>query len=247
MRFAIIEDEIYAYKELKRMLEKLFPESVIIAHYDSVKTAIKGLPSIQVDLIFFDISLQDGISFEILNTLNIKTPIIFTTAYEEHTLKAFKFNSVDYLLKPIDEKDLKKAIDKFKSLKDQYNYNENSFKQPSTPQLFKNRFLVKIGDTYSYIKTEDVAYFYSADKTTYIKTFDNHTYITDQSLNELEQFVHPNQFYRVTRHIICSITSIISSSKYFNSRLKLTLKPEFDEEILISRVKVKSFLDWLDQ
>jgi DNA-binding LytR/AlgR family response regulator len=246
MKLAIIEDEIYAYKELKRMLENLYPDAVIVAHYDSVKSAIKGIPSIDVDLIFFDISLQDGFSFEILNALNIQTPIIFTTAYEEHSLKAFKFNSIDYLLKPIDEEDLREAVEKYISLKNQYQSSDIdlSFNKNKT---YKNRFLVKVGDTYSYVKTEDIAYFYSEDKTTFIQTFNNHSYITDQSLNDLEELVNPIQFFRITRHIICSINAVVSSSKYFNSRLLLSLKPQFNGEVLISRVRVKSFLEWLDQ
>jgi len=247
MKFAIIEDEVYAYKELKRMLDNLYPDSVVVAHYDSVKSAVKGLPSVQVDLIFFDISLQDGDSFEIIKTLDLKVPIIFTTAYEEHVLKAFKFNSIDYLLKPIEEEDLQIAVDKFNSVKQHFSKENKLEENIEQGKSYKNRFLIKVGDTYSYVKIEDIAYFYSEDKTTFIQTKDQQVYITDQSLNDLESLVDPNVFFRISRHIICSIHSVVSSSKYFNSRLKLVLKPEFSEEVLISRVKVKPFLEWLDR
>lgn len=248
MRFVIIEDEIYAYKELSRMLLKLYPEATIVAHYDSVKSAIKGLPNTTADLIFFDISLPDGFSFDILNAIEIKTPIIFTTAYDEYALKAFKYNSIDYLLKPIDTEDLKIAVEKFKTLKQQYTPNSIlELSEMLNPKKQKDRFLVKIGDKYTYVKTEQIAYFYSEDKTTFIKTFDNHSYITDHSLNDVEKLLDSSMFFRVTRNMICSLNAINSSSKYFNSRLKLKLTPEFKEEILISRVKVKEFLEWLDQ
>ena len=248
MKFIIIEDELYAYKELSRMLKKLYPNSEVLAHFDSVKSAIKGLPDLEADIIFFDISLPDGFSFDILNSIEIKTPIIFTTAYDEYALKAFKYNSIDYLLKPIDTEDLQIAIEKFQSLKKQYTPSSIlELSEMLHPKKQKDRFLVKIGDTYSYVKTTQIAYFYSEDKTTFIKTFDNHSYITDHSLNDIEKLLDHTTFFRVTRNMICSLNAIESSSKYFNSRLKLKLNPKFKEEILISRVKVKEFLEWLDK
>ena len=250
MKYIIIEDELYAYKELHRMLQKLYPKSTIVAHYDSVEAAIDGLGVMDpkaVDLIFFDISLPDGYSFDILNRIKIKTPIIFTTAYDAYALKAFKYNSIDYLLKPIDIEDLKVAIDKFETLKSQYTQLDitqlSKLFKPSKSQ--KKRFLVKIGDKYTYINIENIAYFYSEDGLSFIKTFDEHSYSIDQSLSEIEVLLS-DDFFRVSRNMICALQSIESSSKYFNSRLKLKLNPSFKEDVLISRVKVNAFLEWMD-
>ncbi len=247
MKFIIVEDELYAFKELKRMLNDLFPESEVVAHFDSVSTAIKGIPSINADLLFLDISLPDGFSFDILSEIDLTIPIIFTTAYDEFALKAFKYNSIDYLLKPFEHEDLKMAVEKFQSLQKQFDWKSfKSIADELREKRSKKRFLIKTGDKYSYVQVENIAYFYSEDKTSYIKTKDDKSYITDYSLGLIEDLVDGN-FFRISRHVICSLDSIDSVSKYFGSRLKIKLKPNFDEPILISRVKVKEFLAWMDE
>ncbi|MCL3781308.1 response regulator transcription factor [Prolixibacteraceae bacterium JC049] len=247
MRFIIVEDEHYAFKELKRMLQELYPESEVVAHFDSVSSAVNGLPEVKADLLFLDISLPDGFSFDILSKVELSIPIIFTTAYDEFALKAFKYNSIDYLLKPIESEDLKKAITKYQSLQKKYDWNSfKSIAEELKEKRRKKRFLIKIGDKYSYVQVEDIAYFYREDKTTYIKTKDNKSYITDYSLGVIEELVDEN-FFRISRHVICSLEAVDSVSKYFGSRLKIKLKPAFDESILISRVKVKEFLAWMDE
>ncbi|TKG93954.1 response regulator transcription factor [Puteibacter caeruleilacunae] len=246
MRVAIIEDELYAYKELVRMLKELIPDIEIVAHFDSVKSAIDGLYQLKIDLAFFDISLPDGFSFEILNDRPLQVPIIFTTAYDEYSLRAFKYHSVDYLLKPIDSEELKAAIDKYRSIKEHYSpFNLEELVKSMQPQHIKKRFLIKIGDKYTTIKTPDIAYFYSEDKVTYIRSYDGQTYLSDYSLNDIESLIG-NDFFRVSRNMICSLDSIESTAKYFNSRLKIQLNPPFQETILLSRVRVKEFLKWLD-
>jgi DNA-binding LytR/AlgR family response regulator len=247
MKFIIVEDELYAFKELQRMLQELYPDSEVMAHFDSVSSAVKGLPGLDADLLFMDISLPDGFSFDILSKVDLSIPIIFTTAYDEFALNAFKYNSIDYLLKPIEQDDLKKAVEKFQSLQKQYDWkNYRSIANELKEKRSKKRFLIKIGDKYSYVQVEDIAYFYSEDKTTYIKTKDNKIYITDYSLAVIEESVGDN-FFRISRHVICSLDAIDSVSKYFGSRLKIKLKPEFTDSILMSRVKVKEFLAWMDE
>lgn len=246
MKVVIIEDEIFAFKELQRMLSNIDDQIDIVAHFDCVKDAVTGIVSVDFDLLFLDISLPDGFSFEILNQVEIHKPIIFTTAYDEYAIKAFKYNSIDYLLKPIDEDDLKNALDKFDKLQTPaQDINYNKISNILELKQAKKRFLIKIGDKYSYVPIDHIAYFYSEDKYTFIKTRDNHTHITDYTLNEIEELMN-QEFFRVSRNVITQLTSIQNVSKYFNSRLKIELHPAFDEELLISRKKVKSFLAWLD-
>lgn len=246
MKVVIIEDEIFAFKELQRMLSNIDDQIDIVAHFDCVKDAVAGIVSVEFDLLFLDISLPDGFSFEILNQVEIQKPIIFTTAYDEYAIKAFKYNSIDYLLKPIDEDDLKNALDKFDKLQTPTkDVNYSKISNILELKQSKKRFLIKTGDKYSYVPIDHIAYFYSEDKYTFIKTRDNHTHITDYTLNEIEELMN-QEFFRVSRNVITQLTSIQNVSKYFNSRLKIELHPAFDEELLISRKKVKSFLAWLD-
>ena len=165
MKFIVVEDELYAFRELRRMLNELYPESEVVAHFDSVSSAIKGLQAVDADLLFLDISLPDGFSFDILSEVDLSIPIIFTTAYDEYALKAFKYNSIDYLLKPIDHEDLKLAVEKFKSLQKKYDW--QTFKAIAEELKEKNtkkRFLIKIGDKYSYVQVDQIAYFLAKTK-----------------------------------------------------------------------------------
>lgn len=246
MKVAIIEDELFAYKELCRMLEKLNPDIQVIAHYDSVSSAVDGLARIQVDLLFFDISLPDGQSFDILKYVDIESPIIFTTAYDEYAIKAFKYNSIDYLLKPVELDELEQALAKFeKSRLAQPSFDYQALASLMHEKKEKKRFLIKIGDKYTYIGIDQVAYFFSEDKVSLIRTFDGATYVIDYTLNEVEGEIG-GEFFRVSRNMICALEAIRSTSKYFHSRLKIQLNPAYDQEVLISRARAKEFLAWLD-
>ena len=246
MRLIIIEDELFAFKELERMLIQLIPDMQILAHFDSVEAAVNGMHKYKADLIFLDISLPDGTSFDVLNQCQIDTPVIFTTAYDEFAIKAFKYNSIDYLLKPIDANDLDKAIQKYQSQKQNQNLSLDVLGKLFPNKSGKKRFMVRLGDQYSHIDIDDIAYFYSEDKISFIRNFNNNNFICDYSLSEIEDLVD-DHFHRVSRNMICSIDSIASSHKYYNSRLRLKLNPPYEKDILISRVKVKEFLDWLDK
>lgn len=248
MVYLIVEDERFAYAELKRMMERLRPDYKLAGGTESVADTVLFLENNTVDLILLDIHLSDGTCFEIFEQLQVSIPIIFTTAYDEHAIKAFKLNSVDYLLKPIEEDDLLVALNKFER---QYIAKETVFDYKKIEQTLlgnqkKNRFLIQIGDTYDYIDVKDIAFFYSEDKIVFLHTFSDRKYIIDYTLTQIESQLDRATFFRVSRNCVANIASINKISKYFNSRLKLTLQPNCPQEILVSRERVSEFLKWID-
>lgn len=251
MNIIIIEDEKPAARLLQRKVEKLGLQVNILLH--SVEESIAWFQNNQhPDLIFLDIQLSDGLSFEIFETIDIKSAVIFTTAYDEYALRAFKLNSIDYLLKPIDEDDLSIAITKFK----------NQFQKSSVSALdfeaikkmlvnpidreYKKRFTIKMGQQLKMIQIEDVECFYSENKGTYLHTFDNRDYLLDVTLEQLENELDPKEFYRVSRKFIIPLKAIKEIQMYSNSRLKVILPTYKDDEVIVSREKVSDFKDWLD-
>lgn len=255
MNVLIIEDEPFAQQELIRLLKELEPDIHILKCLDSVEESIDFLDgSIQPDLIFMDIQLSDGVSFEIFNRTEVVPPVIFTTAYDEYAIKAFKVNSIDYLLKPIEEEELAGALIKFRKWTAQDKKQETFF---STQQLekvldlyrpaYKSRLVVRMGDRIKHVETRDIAYFYSEDKVTFIITSSGERFMLNHSLEQLETMINPDEFYRLNRKYIAQINAIESIDKYFNSRLKIGLKPEVDDDVLISRTKVSDFLNWLER
>ena len=253
MKIVIIEDEAPAARRIQKLVKEIDKNITVDSLLDSIESAVSWFSNhAQPDLILMDIELADGQSFEIFNQVKITAPVIFTTAYDEFALKAFKVNSIDYLLKPIDKDALEAAITKFKNLKNGYGnhtteYNlESLLKSLSKPQEYKSRFLIKIGDKLFPVAIEDIAYFMSEDKFTYIITRENKKYIVDQTLDEIEKIVSPKNFFRINRQFIASIISIGSIHNHFNGKLKLTLKPEVKEEVMVSREKAGVFKDWLD-
>lgn len=247
MRCLIIEDERFAYEELKRMMTRLRPDYSLEPQIKTVVDSIVFLKSTVVDLILMDIRLADGSCFEIFNHIELSTPVIFTTAYDEHAIRAFKLNSIDYLLKPFDEKELDQALIKF----------ENIFHSPSpagSTRNFaqisafknKNRFLIAKGENYHYVETRDIAHFYSEDRVVFLHIFNNKRYIINYTLDQLEQQLDKNLFFRVSRNCIGNVKAIENVARYFNSRLKLSFSPECPHEVLVSRVRVPDFLTWMD-
>ena len=252
MNILIIEDEAPAARRLKKMILEIDPEVNVMAMYDSIETSVKWFnANEQPDLIFMDIELADGQSFEIFNQVKITAPVIFTTAYDEYALQAFKVNSIDYLLKPIETNALLNAIQKFKTLRENYSKTpeydfKHLLKTLSPAQNYKSRFLIKTGEKFVSIEKESIAYFLSEEKATFLITFDNKRFIMDQTLDELEKITDPILFFRLNRQIIANIKAIGSIHNYFNGKLKLTLKPELKEEVIVSREKAPAFKDWLD-
>lgn len=228
-------------------------ETVQVAgHADSIESAVEWLQSNAApDLIFMDIELSDGQSFEIFNLTDVKSPVIFTTSYDEYALKAFKVNSVDYLLKPIQKDELKNAIDKFKQnyTKTQDNPGLDSLvkelQQKLQPKEYRKRFLVKNGTKLVSVDIDDIAYFYSDGRLNFFKTNDNRKFIVDYTMEDLEDMLDPKSYFRISRPFFVSVNSIDKIDDYFGNRLILQLKPTVDKEALVSREKVTEFKVWM--
>jgi DNA-binding LytR/AlgR family response regulator len=253
MRIAIIEDELPALNRIKKIVTEVAPDAVIVFTADSIELAVERFKEKPlVDLALFDIELADGQSFEIFKQTDITCPIIFTTAYDEFALKAFKLNSIDYLLKPIDPEELSKAITKFKTMQfqrvdyqSQLKYLVETFQTPAPS--FKARFLIKNGNKLISVGARDIAYFHAADKVVYLHTNTSQKYIIDHSLEELCRQLDPEFFFQLNRQFIANIDAIDSIHSYFNGKLKVSLLPKTAEEVLVSREKAAEFKMWLDR
>jgi len=245
MNIIVIEDEKPAARLLKRRIEKLGYQVNEMLH--SVEKSINWLENNpHPDLIFLDIQLSDGISFQIFDAIEVQSAIIFTTAYDEYVLKAFKLNSVDYLLKPVDEDELAFAIEKFEKQREiKFNLSEikNLFDHNKS---YKERFTTKIGQSIKMISTDDVEIFYSENKATYALTKEGKNYLLDYTLDKIEELINPKYFFRINRGQIIKIDAIKEISVYSNSRLKIILNHFSAEECIISREKVNDFKNWLE-
>jgi two-component system response regulator LytT len=255
MTTIIIEDEKPAARLLQRKLEKINIQAEVMLH--SVEESIDWFSKNEhPDLIFLDIQLSDGLSFEIFEKINIKSAVIFTTAYDEYALKAFKLNSIDYLLKPIDEDDLETAVLKYKdrfestiaagknSVQLDFEQIKKMFSNPFE-KTFKKRFTVKIGQHLKVIATDEIECFFSENKGTYIHTFDNRNYLLDSTLEVLEQEIDTSEFYRISRKFIIPLKAIKEITVYSNSRLKIILPTYKEDEVIVSREKVSDFKNWI--
>jgi DNA-binding LytR/AlgR family response regulator len=249
MNIIIIEDEKPAARLLQRKVEQLGYKVTHLLH--SVEESINWFSTNQhPDLIFLDIQLSDGLSFEIFEKVKIQSAIIFTTAYDEYALRAFKLNSIDYLLKPIDEDELKIAVDKFQeqlSRREPHALNFEQIRNMFAPseKVYKSRFTVKIGLQLKIINTDEIECFFSENKGTYIHTFDNRDYLLDTTLELLEQELDPKTYYRISRKFIIPLASIKEITVYSNSRLKIILPTYKGEEVIVSREKVNDFKTWI--
>lgn len=246
----IIEDEKPAARRLERLLNEMDVNVVTLLH--SVKQSIKWFNHNQSpDLIFLDIQLSDGLSFEIFESINCHSPIIFTTAYDSYTLKAFKLNSVDYLLKPIDEDELALAIKKFKEVFKNPQSNNQFFdieqiKHLLLPeQSYKDRISILVSDKIKIIETEKIAFIYTEDRTVFSTTFDGQTQVMDETLENLYQMLNPKLFFKLNRQHIINIKAIDEIVNYSNNRLRLKTK-FYSDLIIVSRERVKDFKLWLN-
>lgn len=246
----IIEDESLAAKRLETMVEKCDASIQIVDKIPSVKASVQWLTKNHApDLIFMDIHLDDGISFSIFDQVTVDAPVIFTTAFEEYMIKAFKVNSIDYLLKPICQEDLSFAIDKFRKLKLSSYYFSAGDKvsiENLKKSIIKSRFLVSSGSKIISIPVEEIAYFSSEDKITFLYTFKNTRYPIEYSLDKLILLLSPASFFKINRQFIISMQSINTIHKISVNRLKISVKPEYNKEILVSIERYGKFKDWLD-
>jgi DNA-binding LytR/AlgR family response regulator len=253
MKVLIIEDEPLARAELKRLIKATGRQMVVLEELDTVEDSVTWLKeNPRPDLIFLDIQLADGISFDIFRQVEINTPVIFTTAYDEYAIKAFQLNSIDYLLKPIQQPLLEKALEKLELLqkvKDRASISQEQLKSllASVKPSFKSRLLVRVGDNLKSVEIGEVAYFLAEEDVVFVLLKDGGRYIIDHSLNEMESLLDPKGFFRITRNCIASIGAIKKVSKYFNSRLLVELTPPAPDKMLVSRVRVPDFMKWMDQ
>ena len=255
MTAIIIEDEKPAARRLNRMLDKLGVNVVHTLH--SVEESIEWFSNNDhPGVIFLDIQLSDGLSFEIFENMEIKSAVIFTTAYDEYALQAFKLNSIDYILKPIDEAELKAAVDKYGNLKETFGSQQSRSIQLNFEDIkkllvhpmerdYKKRFTVKVGQHLKMIPVEEICCFYSENKGTYVFTAEGRNYLLETTLDQLENELSPEHFFRVNRKFYININAIKDIISYSNSRLKLKLNHFNGEEIIVARERVKDFKAWL--
>jgi DNA-binding LytR/AlgR family response regulator len=253
MKILIIEDESLAAERLINLIKKIEPSVEIVGKIESVRASLKWFSNNDSpELIFMDVQLADGLCFEIFEKATIETPVIFTTAYNEYALKAFKVNSIDYLLKPITEPELENAIVKFKKL-----HNSSTSEKYANKAIFKkvmqmiqnpykSRFVVRIGEHIKAINCSDIALFFSSDKSTFIRTTNNRDFGIDNSLDQLESEIDPSLFFRVNRKQLIALNVIKDIISYSGSRLKIIIKGNEAEEVIVSREKVGEFKIWLE-
>jgi DNA-binding LytR/AlgR family response regulator len=257
MKVLIIEDEELAVKKLRKTLESVDSTAEVVGTADSIRSSVNWLQQNPApDLILMDIELADGQSFEIFDKVDVKSTVIFTTSYDEYALKAFKVNSVDYLLKPVQKEDLEAALNKLKAMQALYGKAVSSdplnvdnlvkeLQQKLQPKEFRKRFLVKHAQKLVSVDIEEIAYFYSDGRLNFFKTLDNKKFVVDYTMDELEEMLDPNKYFRISRSFYVSIASIDQIHEYFGNRLLLNLKPVVDKESIVSREKVADFKKWM--
>ncbi|RYY30375.1 MAG: response regulator transcription factor [Chitinophagaceae bacterium] len=257
MNILIVEDEELAVKKLQKTLASVDPDAKVVAITDSIKSTVEWLEANDApDLILMDIELSDGQSFEIFSRVQLKSAVIFTTSYDEYALKAFKVNSIDYLLKPVQKEDLETALKKFNDMKMMYKVepakNEvnvesliKELRNKLQPKEYRKRFLVKNAQKLVSIEVEEIAYFFSDGRLNFFKTYDNKKYVVDYTMDELEDMLNPERYFRISRSFYIAVDSVEQIHDYFGNRLLLHLKPEVDKEAIVSREKVSDFKRWM--
>ncbi len=248
MNVLILEDESRAASYLERLIKKVAPDMKVTAKLESVRDAVPFLEQDNdIDLIFSDVQLADGLSFEIFGQVTVKCPIIFTTAYDHYAIEAFKTNGIDYLLKPVEEERLKKAIDKIKLFSPVLAVEKIlSITNSTNGKTFKSRFMVKVGDKIKTIPVEEILAFYSLEKATYIHTSGNRDYCIDYSIDQVEELLAQDLFFRINRKYIVSIQACTDILAWTNSRLRLKIEGIKDDDIIVARERVLDFKVWLD-
>jgi two-component system, LytTR family, response regulator LytT len=253
MNVIIIEDEQPAARRLERLLLEEKRDIHLLQIIDSVEDAVTFFESgKQPDLVFMDIQLGDGLSFDIFERTRVKAPVIFTTAYDHYAVKAFKVNSIDYLLKPIEPLELRQALEKFSTLFEQKTLHDFDYSAVlkhigHATNKFRKRFLIKTAGRLAFVNVEDIAYFFSDDGNSFVVTHDNQRFLLESILEEIESELNPDDFFRISRKMIVALKSIGKIEPYFNNRFELKLEPVFDEEVIVSRQRSAEFRKWLDR
>lgn len=248
MKALIIEDELRAREHMTRLLSANFPSVEVVGAVGSVKESIAWLESHEApDVIFMDVELSDGSSFDIFTQMEVPAPVIMTTAYDQYAVHAFEVNAVDYLLKPINLKDLQRAIARVESGESAKAGGDAI--RSLMAQVRKEKFLIRLNDRIVPVRTADIAYFYSEDKNSYIVTASGSSYVMDDSLDTLAESLDPEAFFRISRSCIISEGVIDSVSRLMGGRLRITLKPGLPAltDFTVSRARVDGFLEWLEK
>jgi len=251
MKVLIIEDELPAAEKLIKLINKYDPNIQVLAHFDDIESTVKWFKeNAAPDLIFLDIHLADGLSFEIFKQVEINCPIIFTTAYDQYAIQAFRVNSVDYLLKPIKYADFELAMKKYKTIYASEDSGVHDFQKiadliKNRQKAYKSRFLAKAGNFIKTIAIDKVSYFISEDKVSFIVTKENKMYPIDYTLDDLEELLDPEQFNRANRKFLIGIDSIAEIHPYFKGRVKIHLEPKQKEDLVVSSEKAAGFKKWL--
>lgn len=250
MKVLIIEDEVFAARRLENMIREIDPKIEIVAKLESVKGSVEWLRiNDQPDLIFLDIQLEDDLSFAIFEQVQVRSKIIFTTAFDEYAIRAFKLNSIDYLLKPINQEELSRAIDKFRSwsVEKAHVIDAVMLRDLLRPQpVYRERFMVTVGDKLKSISVTDIAYFFSTAGITFVVMNSLNQYSIDFSLDNLKDMLNPKDFFRVNRQFLIGLKSIEKVVVYPKSRLKLVLTPPTSSDLFVSIDKTPEFKQWLD-
>jgi two-component system LytT family response regulator len=252
MKVLIIEDEPLAVDRLRQMLQQADDTIQVMGVTDSVEDSVTWLQSQPApDLILMDIELSDGQSFGIFDQVELASPVIFTTSYDEYAIRAFKVNSIDYLLKPVKPEDLQAALNKLKNIGRHLPTGAAANIEQLLQQLrrpvneFRERFLVKSGQRYFSIEVDDIAYFFYHNRVTFLKTWKKQVYYLDYILDELEEMLSPKLFFRANRQYLLHIKSVKDIHMHFNNKLKLDLQPASDEEVIVSRDRALEFKNWM--
>jgi len=248
----IVEDEPLAAQRLEKLTKEIRPGWAVLDKIDSVKRSVEWLKRNEAPhLILMDIQLADGVSFQIFDQCKVTSPVIFTTAFDEYALKAFKVNSIDYILKPVDKNELAKAFSKLEDLQGHSSPGKMmesiSYAMQMLTKKYKERFVIKVGEHLRSIEVPEILFFFSLEKTTFAQTKDGRRHILDFTMDQLEGLINPERFFRINRKYLVSVDSIEDMISYSNSRLKLVMKTSDDPEIIVARERVQEFKDWLDK
>ena len=246
MKVLIIEDELAAARRLKNLISKINPDIEVVDQLDSIEGVLNWLENHELpDLIFMDIHLADGSSFEIFNHVKIEKPVIFTTAYDVYAIQAFQVNAVDYILKPIKEENLKAALEKYNKFHKETKINYQRVVESLQQTSDEKRFMIRLGHSIRLVEMKEVAYFYTKDKITFLITKKGKRYPIDQSLEKLDEMANPKKFFRINRQFIINLEAIREMLTYSKSRVKVELNPPCDLETIVSTERSPLFKKWL--
>ena len=243
MNILIIEDELPAYKRLSKLVAEVIPGAKILGPIDSIQAAKDWFAGNTCpDLIFMDIHLADGSAFDLQKQVKIDCPVIYTTAYDQYAMEAFKTASIDYLLKPVKKEDIEGAVHKLKKFQELFEHTDESH---TTPAEYKKRFLIRFGEHIKTVSVEEISYCYSESKATFAKTFDGRNYPMDHNLDALEKMLDPQEFFRINRQYLISLKSIEEMRTYTKARVIVKLNPPVKDQPVVSSERAADFKQWL--